>query len=451
MKSTATRRFGEFVPSLAGRGAAGSGGWPTEEWSLSVAEAAALVRKATWPRLVFSLLAVLVAWPVASHAILAGWMALVVVWEFAARPALEDVLKARGAALPPAVAYRWLAALHFIGACGYAAYPVVAWSTGTAVGFVVATSWVCATANHAFVYFAHQRLLLIATLTPLVACALVAPFTTPFAAEPVSIVGMIVMVSAVLVGGLFGHDRTEMVRALSQARARRQAAGEASAAKSQFMALMSHELRTPLNAVIGYAELIEQDAPGPVAEDARRILKAAQRQLDLVNAVIDMARLEAGDVTLHATPVSGETLLDAIRRTAKPLAQARGNRLTISATHDLGELVVDVERLHATVMHLVSNAAKFTAGGDISVTAGRDGHVVRFRVADTGPGLSEAQCAVIFEPFAQADTSSTRVHEGAGLGLAVARQAARLMGGDITCESAPGAGAVFTLTVSTGR
>ncbi|MDX2234107.1 MAG: HAMP domain-containing sensor histidine kinase [Hyphomonadaceae bacterium] len=424
----------------------------TSEWSLSAAEATAFIRKATWPRVLFAAVALAVTWPVAPQGLMAAWLVGVIAWEFAVRPALEDRLLARAEAMPAPVAYRWLAALHGVGACLYAVFPVTSWATGTVLGMVAATSWFCATANHAFVYFSHQRTLLLATILPLIVCALAAPFTTMLAAPPVSIVGMIVLVSALVVGGLFGHDRNELLRALSRTRAARAAAESASASKSQFMALVSHELRTPLNAVIGYAEIIAQEAPPAAAADAGRILKAAHRQLDLINAIIDLSRLETGEATLARVRGPVTAALARVRADAAPLADAGANTLDVRAMGDPGDAVLDFERLHDALMRLASNAAKFTQGGAITVTAERvrDAHgadQIVFAVRDTGPGIAPAAQAAIFEPFTQSDASSARAHEGAGLGLAIARQTARLMGGDITCQSAPGAGSVFTLRI----
>lgn len=432
------RRFSTLAPSSS-----------PLDWPLTASEATALLRKATVSRLAFAMIAALITLPVAPKEVLLGWAGFIAAWELLLRPALEDAIHSRPDARGDG--FRALAVLHFVGACGYVVFPATAWSTGTAVGMVIATAWVAATAIHAFTYFAQPRLLLCATLAPLTGGMLLAMSTTDFAVTPLSAVGMLVMAGVVLAGGLVGQDRKELVLALARAQSRREAAEAASAAKSRFMALMSHELRTPLNAVIGYAELIEQDAPSPVAEDARRILKAAHRQLDLVNNVLDLARLESGDVTLHPARVRGEAVLDAVRRAGAPLAEARANRFTVQAVGDLGDVVLDVERLHAAVMHLVSNAAKFTENGEIAVTARRDGDLFSVTVADTGPGIDPARTAALFEPFAQGDGSSTRAYEGAGLGLAIARLAARRMGGDLACESRPGAGATFTLTVAAGR
>ncbi|MDX2233176.1 MAG: ATP-binding protein [Hyphomonadaceae bacterium] len=235
----------------------------------------------------------------------------------------------------------------------------------------------------------------------------------------------------------------------------RTAAEQANLAKSQFLANMSHELRTPLNAIIGYGELLQEGArdrqDAEAEADLTRVLAAAQRLLRLINDVLDLSKVEAGRMDVMVQTFAVEPMIDDALATVRPASAANGNTLTLHCAPDLGEAVSDRFRMSQCVLNLLSNAAKFTRGGAITVTASRelraDSPWIVIAVADTGVGIAPDQLARLFQPFAQAD--DTRVHAigGTGLGLVITRRLARLMGGDVTVESAPGAGSVFTLAV----
>ena len=211
---------------------------------------------------------------------------------------------------------------------------------------------------------------------------------------------------------------------------------------------MSHELRTPLNAIIGYAELIEEE-PQDAAEDAGKIRSAARQLLSVINVILDLSRLEAGEVTLKPERVAISEILEQVRESAAPLAAANGNAFSMKAGGDLDEAELDHARLYQCVMQLIANAAKFTTNGAIELSVWRElrdgGEVVVFAVRDSGAGIPADQLERIFEPFVQADSAEGRRFEGAGLGLAFVRRVARLMGGDVTCQSELGRGSTFTL------
>jgi signal transduction histidine kinase/PAS domain-containing protein len=233
-----------------------------------------------------------------------------------------------------------------------------------------------------------------------------------------------------------------------------EAAREASRAKSEFLAIMSHELRTPLNALAGYASLLEEGIYGPLAEQQRAVLsrmRTARGQLiDLIEQVLEMARLEAG----RREPDAAEVPLHAlVRETAEALrgvAEARGLALEVDAD-SLGTLHTDPVLVRAIVTNLVGNALKFTAAGRVAVRLRPEGDGVVVEVEDTGPGIAPELQERIFEPFFQADASTARRHEGTGLGLALSREFARLLGGDLTVRSAPGQGSTFTLRLPRQR
>ncbi len=235
----------------------------------------------------------------------------------------------------------------------------------------------------------------------------------------------------------------------------RRAAESANRTKSTFLANMSHELRTPLNAIIGYAELLQEEAedeaqPTKVA-DLRKITAAARHLLTLINDVLDLSKIEAGKVELHLEPVDVGGLVHDVAVTVAPLIDQKGNTLQLDSPADIGLMRADLTRTRQCLFNLLSNAAKFTEGGAITLRVrrlpGPDGERITFAVTDTGIGMSPTQLARLFQPFTQADASTTRKFGGTGLGLTVTRHLCRLMGGDVEVTSEPGRGSTFTMYV----
>jgi signal transduction histidine kinase len=226
----------------------------------------------------------------------------------------------------------------------------------------------------------------------------------------------------------------------------------ASQHKSQFLASMSHELRTPLNAIIGLTEMMVTNATRfgteKAAEPLRRVNAAGTHLLGLINEVLDLSKIEAGKLELNPEPVNLARLIDEVIGTAGQLAEKNKNRLVVDSAEHLGPLIADPMRLKQILINLLSNACKFTKEGEVAlrvrrVADGRDW--VELAVADTGIGLTSEQQAKLFQDFTQADSLTARRYGGIGLGLALSRKLARMMGGDVTAASEPGKGSVFTV------
>ena len=417
---------------------------------LPAREVAHIIAKGTRPRILFTWLMALVGAAALPLWLTVAWAAAVTGWELAIRPLFDHHVALALARSNDRAGLLALVAINFAGGCLYASFPFVAFHTGSAIGVVFATAWICGAANHDFVYFSSHRILLGAALSPLVVCAIAAPFvTTGF--TPVSVAAALTWLAMISAAGFHGRDRVFLTEMLAKQATARALAEQANTAKSQFLATMSHELRTPLNAIIGYAELIEEDAAGPAREDASKIRASARQLLGVINVILDVSKLEAGAIKLQRERFKVSEVLEQVREAAAPLAAENDNSVVICEATALGEMDGDHARLYQCVMQLVSNAAKFTRGGKIHVAASRtsiDGHhVIRFEIADSGIGIPIDQQKRIFEPFVQLDHGETRRYEGAGLGLSFVRRVAILMGGDVSCQSAPGAGSTFTLWV----
>ncbi|WP_455204275.1 response regulator, partial [Kaarinaea lacus] len=235
----------------------------------------------------------------------------------------------------------------------------------------------------------------------------------------------------------------------------RDAAIRASQSKSRFLANMSHELRTPLNAIIGYSEmLLEADTvldDEETASDVNKILTAGQHLLMVISDILDLSKIEAGKMDLDLGDFKICPFIDDVITTAKPLVEKNHNRLNVSCSKDIGSMYADVTKVRQALLNLVSNAAKFTENGSITVIAkrdtGEDGDWIIFEVSDTGIGLSDDEIARIFQAFSQADASTTRKYGGTGLGLAISSHFCQMMGGNISATGEPGAGSKFTITL----
>jgi PAS domain S-box-containing protein len=223
-------------------------------------------------------------------------------------------------------------------------------------------------------------------------------------------------------------------------------------AKGQFLASISHELRTPLNAIGGYSELIEMGLGGSVTEQQRlyltRIRTSQQHLLRIINDLLNYSRIESGKLEYESRPVSLASVVESVTSMIRPQASAKG--ITVAREDGSDDVVTIGDRLkiEQVVLNLLSNAVKFTpSGGTVSVTWRNSGEHAVIAVRDTGPGIPADKVEEIFEPFVQLGRSLSSGHEGAGLGLAISRDLARAMNGNVTVLSVPGEGSVFTLTL----
>jgi len=245
---------------------------------------------------------------------------------------------------------------------------------------------------------------------------------------------------------------TQSALAIDNARLYR-ALEAASRHKSQFLANMSHELRTPLNAIIGYSEMLQEEAEEIGEEafipDLQKVNAAGKHLLGLINDILDLSKIEAGRMDLFLEDFEVGQMIQDVAAIVQPLMEQNGNTLVVTCPDDLGTIHADQTKLRQTLFNLLSNAAKFTDHGTITLTvqreAGTDGDWLTYAVADTGIGMTEEQLSRLFEAFSQAEVSTRSRYGGTGLGLAISRHFCRMMGGDLTVESTHGQGSTFTV------
>lgn len=251
------------------------------------------------------------------------------------------------------------------------------------------------------------------------------------------------------------RDITERKRSQEALALARDQALAASKAKSSFLANTSHELRTPLNAILGYTEILLEDVHhGDTAgqqADLAKVHAAAKHLLKLINEILDLTKIEAGKVDLELETFELFPLVQEIARTLLPLLKKNHNAFHLDCPEDIGRMYSDPTKLRQILFNLLSNAAKFTHHGTVKLEVRRRGdhgqQQIDFVVSDTGIGMDLKQQNKIFEPFAQADMSSTRRYGGTGLGLTLCRSFVELMGGETSVESQPGRGTTFTVTL----
>lgn len=225
----------------------------------------------------------------------------------------------------------------------------------------------------------------------------------------------------------------------------------ASHAKSVFLATISHELRTPLTALTGYGELLADEIVGPLSTQQHEVLERMRSVTHHLTAMIDellaYTRLEGGRETVQLSRVKAAELVRTTLAVIEPLARAKGLECRANVPADIPDVVTDADKARQILVNLGGNAVKFTDSGSITITVGQDADDVHFEVHDTGSGITGEDQQRLFQPFMQLDSGLTRRHGGTGLGLYISHRLAALLGGRLDCESRPGKGSVFTLSI----
>ena len=248
-------------------------------------------------------------------------------------------------------------------------------------------------------------------------------------------------------------DITQLKHAENSLREAKQVAEEASLAKSRFLANMSHELRTPLNAVIGYAEMLLEEAHerglhGSI-DELRKVQFAGKHLLGLISDILDLSKIEAGRMDIHLETFDIADMIETVIDTVRPLLARKGNRIVVECPASLGFVHADLTKIRQILLNLLSNAAKFTDKGSIRLSVSKllqgTTQMVQFIIADTGIGMTQGQVAQLFQAFSQGDSSTSRRYGGTGLGLAITKAFTDMLGGAIEVQSNLGGGTVFVV------
>ena len=245
-------------------------------------------------------------------------------------------------------------------------------------------------------------------------------------------------------------DRIDYVKT-EELKILREQAQNASKAKSDFLANMSHELRTPLNAILGYSEMLmeeaEDDELESYAADLAKIQSSGEHLLTLINDILDLSKIEAGKMDLHIEEFEFVKHLAQIEATAKPLVEKNGNKFILENNATFEKLKNDQTKLRQILFNMLSNAAKFTKEGSVTLSINTIEKDVRFAVTDTGIGMNEKQLGKVFDEFTQAEASTAKDYGGTGLGLPISKKMTEMMGGKMEVESEEGKGTTFSITI----
>ncbi|MBW0152122.1 MAG: response regulator, partial [Phenylobacterium sp.] len=335
---------------------------------------------------------------------------------------------------------------------GYGAMPLALLMTGDQTAAVAAMAMIGAVALSGAAELPASRLISGAALATIGGMALagltLSPAATPWPAVAVAAVAVGAMFAYVLEAALHREAiEGALAQALERARAGERAAETANAAKSAFLATMSHEIRTPLNGVLGMSQVMSRDTlSAPQRERLEVIRQSGEALTALLNNVLDLSKIEAGQMEVESIPFDLNEILESARATFATLALDKGLQLEMTVDDSArGVFQGDPTRLRQVLFNLLSNAVKFTDEGTVILGAEAAPGGLRLWVSDTGPGMSQAELSRLFVRFAQLDSSTTRRHGGTGLGLAISHELCGLMGGALEATSAPGQGSTFSL------
>ena len=342
-------------------------------------------------------------------------------------------------------------------AMGVAIYSSIAawlWMAGGEVGRVFAMVQVAGGLLHVSLHMHQARPILISAVAPHGAYFLSLPIVTAIITgrweELLIAFGCLLYMSHLVVAVRQSSTTTGILQAAKdEAQEARERAEEASAAKSDFLAVISHEIRTPMNAVISAANLLRRtELTERQGEHVSMLTDAGEVLMGLLNDVLDVSKIEAGKMVLETDDVDVRARLASLARLWEPRATAAGVALVVKATDAVPDCVrTDPLRFQQILFNLISNAVKFTEQGQITVSADWDGAALRVAVADTGCGIPADRLGHVFNSFEQADAGTTRRYGGTGLGLSISRKLAEIMGGALTASSVVGQGSVFTLAL----
>ena len=282
-------------------------------------------------------------------------------------------------------------------------------------------------------------------------------------------IGSVILIGVLIVSFLLASRLSQALgdaeKSRREALEARDAAESANRTKSTFLANMSHELRTPMNAILGYSEMLIDEAEDlkvkELTPDLNKIRHAGKHLLSLINDILDLSKIEAGKMTLFVEEIDVASLVREVATTMQPLIEKNSNKLELDVAPNCGRIRADLPKIRQTLLNLLGNATKFTEGGQITFsvrriktklssvdadsTARNATDRIQFSTKDTGIGMTPEQQAELFQPFSQTDASTTRKYGGTGLGLAISRRFCELMGGDISVTSAAGQGSTFTV------